>query len=237
MTAAGAANHLSSRLARERSLAQALARRPYLAIACLLIAALAAAAWRVGPVNLFLTPDQRGQWLMQRGRYDEAASAFRDPMWLGAAQTKAKDFKAAAQTFCGLDTADANYNCGNALIMLGKYQDAIPRYDRALELRPGFAAAEANRTLAKLRAERLARQTGQESFDLDQPNARDERPSMTGKVDHPDKEPPQAETGMSDEAVRALWLKRVQTGPADFLRARFAYQLQPPPPPPSGAPK
>lgn len=30
---------------------------------------------------------------------------------------------------------------------------------------------------------------------------------------------------MSDEAVRALWLKRVQTRPADFLRAKFAYQL------------
>jgi Ca-activated chloride channel family protein len=227
----------SSQLAWERLLAEVVIRRPYLAIACLLMAVLAVMAWRVGPANLFLTPDQRGQWLVQRGRYDEAASAFRDPMWLGAAQMKAKDFKAAAQTFCGFDTADANYNCGNALIMLGKYQDAIPRYDRALELNPSFAAAEANRTLAKLRAERLARQAGQESFDLDEPNPRDERPSMTGKVDRPDKEPPQAETGMSDEAVRALWLKRVQTRPADFLRARFAYQLQPPSPPSSGAPK
>jgi hypothetical protein len=31
---------------------------------------------------------------------------------------------------------------------------------------------------------------------------------------------------MSDEAVRALWLKSVQTRPADFLKSRFAYQLQ-----------
>ena len=35
----------------------------------------------------------------------------------------------------------------------------------------------------------------------------------------------QAAMPMSDEAVRALWLKRVQTRPADFLRAKFAYQL------------
>ena len=34
------------------------------------------------------------------------------------------------------------------------------------------------------------------------------------------------DTPMSDAEVRALWLKRVQTKPADFLRARFAYQLQ-----------
>jgi len=31
---------------------------------------------------------------------------------------------------------------------------------------------------------------------------------------------------MSDEQIRSLWLKQVQTRPADFLRARFAYRLQ-----------
>jgi Ca-activated chloride channel family protein len=30
---------------------------------------------------------------------------------------------------------------------------------------------------------------------------------------------------MSDEELQALWLRRVQTRPADFLRAKFAYQL------------
>ncbi len=31
---------------------------------------------------------------------------------------------------------------------------------------------------------------------------------------------------MADPAIRDLWLKRVQTRPADFLKARFLYQLQ-----------
>ena len=31
---------------------------------------------------------------------------------------------------------------------------------------------------------------------------------------------------LSDDQLRALWLRRVQTKPADFLRAKFAYQLQ-----------
>jgi hypothetical protein len=76
--------------------------------------------------------------------------------------------------------------------MLGKYQDAIQRYDRAIALRPGFADAEANRALAKLRAERLAAQAGgQESAESNAPDPRSERPDQTGKVDHPDKEPPQ----------------------------------------------
>lgn len=208
---------------------EAVIRHAYLVIFAALLIALGLAGWRVGFDNLFLTPDQRGRLLIERGRHEEAAKAFRDPMWLGAAQMKAKDFKAAAQTFCGLDTAVANYDCGNALVMLGKYQNAIQRYDRALELKPGFVEADANRALAKSRAERLASQAGgQASFDLDDPNPRDERQDQTGKVDHPDKEPPEAPAGMSDEAVRALWLRRVQTRPADFLRARFAYQLQPP---------
>ena len=30
---------------------------------------------------------------------------------------------------------------------------------------------------------------------------------------------------MSDAEMRAVWLRRVQNDPADFLRARFAWQL------------
>jgi Ca-activated chloride channel family protein len=29
---------------------------------------------------------------------------------------------------------------------------------------------------------------------------------------------------VSDEELRATWLRRVQTTPGDFLRAKFAYQ-------------
>ena len=30
---------------------------------------------------------------------------------------------------------------------------------------------------------------------------------------------------MSEEELRAVWLRRVENDPAEFLRARFAYQL------------
>ena len=30
---------------------------------------------------------------------------------------------------------------------------------------------------------------------------------------------------LSDSEMQALWLRRVQTKPADFLKAKFAYQL------------
>lgn len=192
--------------------------------ATLLVSALALAvtAWSIGWNQLWLTPDQRGRLLMAQQRYAEAAAAFADPMWVGVAQFRAGDFKAAAQTFGGMDTAEAAYDQGNALIMLGKYDEAIARFDRALALRPGWADAEANRTLAALRAERI-KQTGGDS-------GVDEKPDEI--VFDKDKKTPGGQqtqvrgAPMSDEAVRALWLKRVQTRPADFLKSRFAYQLQ-----------
>jgi Ca-activated chloride channel family protein len=194
----------------------------FAALATVFVAALAAAIWSVGWADLWSTPDQRGRGLMEKGRYVDAAAAFADPIWRGAALMKAGAFKEAAQAFGGIDTAVSAYDQGNALVMLGKYDEAIGRYDRALALRPSWPDAEANRTLARLRAEKLKSKGG---------DAGDQREGADEIVYDKDKKDPSGEetrtTGsvMTDEAVRALWLKRVQTRPADFLKARFLYQL------------
>jgi Ca-activated chloride channel family protein len=193
------------------------------ATAVLCVATLAAAAWSVGWSNLWQTPDQRGRRLMAAERYDDAAAAFTDPMWIGIARFRAGDFKGAAQTFGGMDTAAAAYDQGNALVMQGKYDEAITRYDRALALRPGWPDAEANRTLARLRAE-LVRQKGSDAGD--QREGADQIVYDKDKKNQAGQETQVSGAPMSDEAVRALWLKRVQTRPADFLKSRFAYQLQ-----------
>ena len=78
---------------------------------------------------------------MEAGRYAEAAAQFADPMWRGVAQFRAGDFKAAAETFGGHRHRRAAYDQGTALIMLGKYDEAIQRFDRALALRPSWAEA------------------------------------------------------------------------------------------------
>jgi Ca-activated chloride channel family protein len=189
-----------------------------------LLAALALATWLVGWPSLWASPDQRGRHLFERGQYEIAATTFLDPMWRGAAQMRAGNFKEAEQTFAGMDTADAAFNQGNALVMLGKYGQAVSRYDRALALRPAWAEANANRQIAQVRAERL-NTTGEDAgdqregadaivYDKDAKRPGGQDTQVTGVV------------AMNDEAARALWLKRVQTKPADFLRARFNYQLQ-----------
>lgn len=195
----------------------------FAAVAAATAGALIFVTWMDGWQDLWSTPDQRGHRLMAEARYGDAASAFADPMWQGIAFFRAGDFKMAAQVFGGLDTAASAYDQGNALVMLGKYDDAVARYDRALALRPGWADAEANRTLARLRGERLHLKGG----DLgDQREGADKIVYDRDGKRQDGQSTEVAGAPMSDEAVRALWLKRVQTQPADFLRSRFAWQLQ-----------
>ena len=148
-------------------------KRPFTWLAitgALCVMALAGAAWSVGWSRLWLTQDQRGQHLMAQQRYAEAAAAFADPMWIGIAQFRATSFKEASQTFGGMDTAEAAYDQGNALVMLGKYDEAIARYDRALALRPAWSDAEANRALAALRAERVKKTGGEQGDQREKPD-------------------------------------------------------------------
>lgn len=205
---------------------RAIARR-LLATAGATAVALAIGAAFVGWDDLWSTPDQRGRHLMAKQRYAEAAHSFADPMWAAIGQFRAGDFKQAAQTFGGLDTAEAAYDQGNALVMLGKYDEAIARYDRALALHPGWSDAEANRALARLRADRV-RQKGGETGD--QREGADEIVYDKSKKEQGGFDTRVEGAAMSDQAVRALWLKRVQTRPADFLKSRFAYQLEATPP-------
>jgi Ca-activated chloride channel family protein len=174
----------------------------------------------IGWQDLWSTPDLRGQRLMEAGRYAEAAAQFADPMRRGVAQFRAADFKAAAETFGGIDSADAAYDQGTALIMLGKYDEAVQRFDRALALRPGWTDAEANRTLAHLRAEKM-KQTGGDSGNTQKADQIVYDKTKKGGMDTPPEE-----GGMTDQTTRALWLKRIEPRPADFLKSRFLFQLE-----------
>lgn len=203
-------------------LARPIMSSPYLLITILAVLALLAAGYRDGWRDLWLTPDQHGRLLLAEDRPADAARAFRDPLWRGVALFRAGDFKESAQAFAARDTAEGAFNQGNALVMLGQYDDALKRYDRALALRPGWPAALNNREIARIRGERKKLEGGETGNTDTKPDEIVFDKTKKGGEDST----VEAEKPMSDEAVRALWLKRVQTSPADFLRAKFAYQLQ-----------
>mgnify|MGYP001551837573 CR=1 FL=1 len=194
-----------------------------LLLACLLCApAIQAAAWS----DWWLTPDQQGQRLFNNGDFAAAAEIYEDAARKGAAYYRAGDFENAASVFGRIRTPEAAFNRGNALIMLGRYKEAIGSFDRALELRPGWAEAEQNRDLARVRLEMLAPPDSDAGGTGGKLGADKIVFDDTGRVKSSDQEQVTEETEMmTDEEMRSVWLRRVQNDPADFLRTRFSYQL------------
>ncbi|MCB1090456.1 MAG: tetratricopeptide repeat protein [Verrucomicrobiae bacterium] len=189
--------------------------------ASLIIATVIGLTWS----GLWFTPDQLGRRMFERGEFAEAAEAFHDPMWQGVSWFRAGEFDKAANAFGRRQTPEALFNQGDALVFLGKYEDAVATYDRALEILPDWKAARENRNLAAKRAEMLKAKGG----DLgDQKLGADE---IVFDADKENNEGSQdievtAEKAVSQEEVQALWLRQVQTRPADFLKAKFRYQFQ-----------
>ncbi len=166
------------------------------------------------------TPDQTATRLYRAGDYGGAAERFRDPAWRAAALYRDGRFEDAAAVWSGVPGAEARFNRGNALVFRGLYEDAVKSYDAALELRPDWTAARRNRDIAqsRIRTETAlgeASELGADDVVFD-PDKKNEEGGDSVEVTAGDE--------LGDDALRALWLRNVQTEPADFLRAKFAYQ-------------
>lgn len=92
----------------------------------------------VHAAELWQRPDQRAHRTMQDG-----AEAYRRG-----------DFAAAAELYGSLDSAEADYNRGNALAKDGRYAEAVDAYDKALRTTPGMPDAIANRQAVEAAMER-----------------------------------------------------------------------------------
>jgi len=174
----------------------------------------------------WLTPDQQGGRLSEQERYLEAAEVFESPQRRGIAYFRGGDFENAASVFGRIGSPEAAYNRGNALVMLGRYEEAIKSYEDALKVRPDWTEAAENRAIARVRLERLAPPETDDGGTGGQLEADEIVFDDTGRVNKSGSEDvTEGGEGLSDDEMRAVWLRRVQNDPADFLRIRFAYQL------------
>lgn len=174
--------------------------------------------------NFWSTPDQRGDALMRGKKFADAAKTYSDPWHIGMAQYRNGDFEAAAKTFARVPGATGAFDQGNAWLMHGQYDTAIASYDRALSFRAGWKDAEENKAVAlarKGKMEGAGKDAAQEQTGQDKP---DEIKFDLKGSDEKGKPIELADGDVSDEEMRATWLRRVQTTPGDFLRAKFAYQ-------------
>ncbi len=116
--------------------------------------------------DIWLRKDQQGQKLLEQQQTAAAAETFKDSQWRGSAYYQNGDFEKAEQQFSEQDTADSNFNRGNALAKSQKLEDAIAAYDRALELNPDMEDAKANKALLeKLKQQQEQEQKNQQGSD------------------------------------------------------------------------
>ncbi len=104
-----------------------------------------ASAWS----DLWNNKDQQGEIALQNNNAPAAVELFEDPEWKAAAQYKAGEYQQAAELLNEFDTAESQYNLGNALAKLGDFEGAIAAYNRSLKLQPNNEDAAYNKKLVE----------------------------------------------------------------------------------------
>ena len=184
-------------------------------------------------MSLWLTPDQQGRFYMEKGDYKTATRRFEDIAWRGVAYYRAENFKAAAEMFSRIDTAEGFFNLANAQAHGRSYVLAVKTYDKVLKIDPGHAGALKNRNMIQKIIDDInmmsASQKAEDS-DSSRELGEDEPQTADGaeRQDFIEREVEQltAEQILLDEQVNDLWMQQVQKDPSRFLGVKFHMQLQ-----------
>lgn len=130
-------------------LAACAGRRGWLFCLPLLLLAAPQPSYAFDFQDLWLRPDQQGQYLLKQKRPAEAAEHFENPQWQGVALYEAGNYAEAARRFAEGNDAYSHYNRGNALARAGELEAAIDAYEQALEAQPDLQPALKNKALVE----------------------------------------------------------------------------------------
>lgn len=122
-------------------------RRGYVFVLLLILLPQARPAHAADWSSLWRNDDQRAQQALAAQQPQAAAKLFQNPEWRAVANYRAGDYQAALDGLKGADSADADYNRGNALAKLGRLPEAIAAYEQALKRNPKMDDARFNRDL------------------------------------------------------------------------------------------
>ncbi|MDR9828069.1 VWA domain-containing protein [Vibrio sp. FNV 38] len=190
-------------------------------------------------IDLWLTPDQQGQWLFNQHQYLRAAEHFKDPFRKGIAYYYGNDYKRAESQFVQLVQPKAKIYTANALARQREYIKARNLLKELVQ-QPNLNADEEQQAQHNLifieaiiaEADRVSESQigspeGQEqSTELaeDQPQTGEgvEEQTINSFVKE---EKVNADKLLNDQAMADKWLKRVESNPSRFLRTKFQIQL------------
>jgi len=115
-------------------------------------------AMAMGWDDLWQRADQQASEALAEQDYDRASQVAKDPLLRGSAEYRRGNYEQALEAYSRASGATADYNRGNALAKLRRYEEAIAAYDSALKSAPGEEDAQAN----KAAVEALLRQQQQQ---------------------------------------------------------------------------
>lgn len=128
--------------------------------------------------DLWVNQNQQGKSLMLKGDYKAALKKFTDNDWQATAAFRAKDYQQAAKLYAKTNTATANYNLGNALAYLGKYENAILAYNQAIKLNKNDKDAIHNKKIIEELLKQQKQQPDQNNQATNQENPNQDHQQM-----------------------------------------------------------
>jgi Ca-activated chloride channel family protein len=135
----------------------------------------ASAVWS----DLWRTPNQQGQALLDAGKPAAAAARFQDPRRRAYADIEAGAYPQAAKLLAPFTDPESEYNRGNALAESGQLLAALSSYEAALKQAPGDKDIRHNRDVVE-RQLRQQRQSGQSSSGSGRQGSSGQRQSRGG---------------------------------------------------------
>jgi len=119
--------------------------------------------------DLWQTPDQQGQQLLEQGDATQAAETFDDPNWKASANFRAGNYDQAAKGFSASGEIDSLYNLGNALALQEDFEGALSAYEQVLEQNPEHEDAAFNKQIIEqMMQQEQEQQEQQQSGDQEQ---------------------------------------------------------------------
>lgn len=187
-------------------------------------------------LDLWLTPDQQGQWYFNQELYLKAAQHYQDPMRKGVAFFFAQEYKLAHSAFLQVDSDAARFNITNALIGQREYVAARDRLILILEAHPDNQNAQTNLEIIQAFIDYInefseSQAQSMEGSSESSTELPDNQPQTADGVeeevssDRMKSESISAEQILNDQAIAEKWLKRVEANPKQFLRNKFQIQL------------
>ena len=173
--------------------------------------------WR----NLWLRPDQQAYRALQDGDPAAAARMFEDTQWRGSARYRSGDFSGAVSDFAEDSSARGLYNQGNALARLGRYPEAIERYEQVLQENPQQQEAAFNKALLEKLMEQQNQQEQAEQEQQNQHHQQQSQESQSGDSDEQQEQANRKRGARSEQQPEESEQQSDEETPSNQRRRRF----------------